>query len=93
MIAGGPSARAGLEAGDKVVSINAKRASKMLLPDLLDRWKYSAAGTKKLSSSAIYERVKRIGFGVKGTGLSLLGFQGGRVKPGLTETETKLSTR
>ena len=92
VIAGGSSARAGLKAGDQVVSINAKRVSKMFLPDLLNRWKYSAAGTK--SFLRVYSASGSRGFRVAGTGLSLLGFQcSGPVKPGLTGTETKLNTR
>ena len=39
----------------------------MFLPDLLQPLEIFRGGHKKISSSAICERVKRIGFGVKGT--------------------------
>ncbi len=46
VIAGGPAERAGLHAGDKVVAVDGKNVSGISLPELRDKWKYGAAGTR-----------------------------------------------
>jgi PDZ domain/Aspartyl protease len=46
VIAGGPGEKAGLHVGDKIVAVDGKNVSGILLPELRDHWKYAPAGTR-----------------------------------------------
>jgi hypothetical protein len=46
VISGGPAEKAGLHAGDKVVGVDGENVSGILLPELRDKWKYGATGTR-----------------------------------------------
>jgi hypothetical protein len=46
VIAGGPAEKSGLRVGDKIVAVDGKSVSGILLPELRDHWKYAPAGTK-----------------------------------------------
>jgi PDZ domain-containing protein/aspartyl protease len=46
VIAGGPAEKAGLHVGDKVIAVDGRNAGGIVLPELRDKWKYGAAGTK-----------------------------------------------